>query len=557
MPFTANNKDRSTSSSNRSSPNPGTATKPNTRSSGSSTIVEMMQDIKDSTDGRKYLEKHILLCPPGETITHTSLSICLHQISAMPGLQKQAINAVRSVAYLLEDMENTQINDTLREALDSHLTELTSDMKTLIEDAKEKIDEHVKMAEERLTNTTAPAASQHRPPVNSYASVLINPPAHANPRVAAREGIKARQFLIEGIKNSKFSHLDTIQLKTELNKILSDLDFSQGKIRSATSARGGGTVIEADNDELAAWLSNETNQRRICDSIGSNAEFRTRIFNIIAFNVPLAINPEASNHKAEICEANNLEPSTISMARWAKAPERRSPNQRTAHLLLSFNNADAANRAITNGLSICNKRCHVERAKREPTRCLKCQGWNHYAKECTAEKDTCGNCAGPHRTSNCLVTDKKCVSCKSDDHASWSRSCPAFLRKLDEFNIRNPDNSLQYFPTDDSWTWTAVNLPSATIVSQPKTSRVQQGKKPQQSKQPRRQYDTNIPNYSTQDTATVRADTTGWGDDPGPSGGRPTAQSSQPSQPTQGTNVGNDNSTSNTIRPEYTTSSNA
>lgn len=229
MLFAAINKDRSTSSSTCSSPNPGTATKPNTRSSASSTIVEEMQEIKDSTDGQKFLEKHILLCPPGEIITHTSLSICLHQISAMPGLQKQAINAVRSVAFLLEDMENTQINNTLREALDSHLTKLTSDMKTLIEDAKEKIDEQVKLAEERLSSTIEPA-SQYRPLSTSYASVLVNPPAHANPRVAAREGIKARQFLLEGIKTSKFSHLDTIQLKTELNKIISDLDFSQGKI---------------------------------------------------------------------------------------------------------------------------------------------------------------------------------------------------------------------------------------------------------------------------------------------------------------------------------------
>ena len=51
-----------------------------------------------------------------------------------------------------------------------------------------------------------------------------------------------------------------------------------------------------------------------------------------------------------------------------------TPTQRTAHLLLAFNNVEAANRAITNGLIICNRKCHVERAKREPIQCLKCQG---------------------------------------------------------------------------------------------------------------------------------------------------------------------------------------
>ena len=531
MPSSSINKDRSTSSSNRSSPNPGTATKPNTRSTGASTLVEETQDIKDHLDGRKFLEKHSLLCPPGEPPSHTSLSICLHQISAMGGLQKLTINAIRSVAFLLEEMKVMQINETLREALDSQLTELTSDMKILIEDAKEKIDEHVKATEERLTDLAATLPAHLKQPVNSYASVLVNAPAHANPRVAAREGIKARQFLIEGIRNSKLSHLDTIQLKTELNKFLSDLDCGQGKIRSITSSRGGGTVIEADNDETAGWLSKEDNQRRICDLIGANAEFRTRTFNIIAFNVPLAINPELLSHRTEICEANDMDSTIITSARWAKAPDRRAPNQRTAHLLLSLNSVDAANRAITNGLSICNKRCHVERAKREPTRCLKCQGWNHFAKECTVEKDTCDNCAGPHRTSNCLTTEKKCASCKSNDHASWSRSCPTFLKKLDEFNIRNPDNSLQYFPTADSWTWTASSTLTSSLVPQlSRLSKVQQGKRPQAP----RQYDTNIPSYSNRFNLSDHIDTSGWGEDPGTSNRPP--QSGQETPPSQGSN---------------------
>ena len=551
MPFSSINKDRSTSSSSRSSPNPGTATKPNTRRNGTSTLVEEMQEIRDHMDGRKYLEKHSLLCPPGEPPSHTSLSICLHQISAMAGLQKQAINAIRSVAFLLEEMEATQINETLREALDSQLTELSSDMKMLIGDAKEKIDEHVKAAEERLSAVVAALPAHSKQPATSYASVLVNPPAHANPRVAAREGIRARQFLIEGIKNSKFSHLDTLQLKTELNKILSDLDFKQGKIRSATSSRGGGTIIEADNDETASWLAKEANQGRICELIGANAEFRTRTFNIIAFNVPLAINPESVSHRTEICEANDLDSSTITSARWAKAPERRAPNQRTAHLLLSLNNVDAANRAITNGLSICNKRCHVERVKREPTRCLKCQGWNHFAKECPAEKDICGNCAGPHRTSSCLTIEKNCVSCKSNDHASWSRTCPTFLRKLDEFNNRNPDNSLQYFPTADSWTWTASSILTPSLASQPpRLSKVQQGKRPQ----PPRQYDTYIPSYANQFNLSDHVDTTGWGDVSGPSNTGP--QPSQAAQPTQGSNESTSRSATTTSRPVNSSQSN-
>ena len=41
--------------------------------------------------------------------------------------------------------------------------------------------------------------------------------------------------------------------------------------------------------------------------------------------------------------------------RWAKPIHRRALTQRTAHLILTFNSADVANRAITNGIYICNR----------------------------------------------------------------------------------------------------------------------------------------------------------------------------------------------------------
>jgi hypothetical protein len=550
MPSNAANKDRSTAESNRSSPNPGTTVRPSTRRNGPTTLIEELQDIKEALEGRKFLEKHSLLCPPGEPTTHLSLSTCLHQISMMSGVPKQAINAVRSVAFLLEEMEDLQINETIRDALDSQMTELTSDMKLLVEDAKTKISEHLKTAEERLAKipTQPPPPVQTRAAANSYASVLVHAPAHANPRVAAREGIKARQFLVEGIKNSKFSHLDSVQLKSELNKILTELGSPKGKLRSVASSRNGGMVIEADSDEVAVWLSNKTNQRKLCDGIGSNAEFRTRSYSTIALNVPIVLNPENASHRLEICEANSLESTTITAIRWAKAIERRSTNQRTAHLFITFDNAEAANRAITNGLSICNRRCQVERTRREPIRCLKCQGWNHFAKDCIEEKDTCGNCAGPHRTASCLTSEKECVSCKSKDHASWSRACPTFTRKLAEYNNRNPENSLQYFPTADSWSWTATEPPATQISMQrPQLSKVQQGKKPQQP--PKRIYDTYVPKHGSSYIPSI--DTTGRGDEAGPSLTRPTPPppplSSNPnsglSPPTQQSAVSNsDNS---------------
>ena len=119
----------------------------------------------------------------------------------MAGVQKPVLNAIRSVVLMMEELEDTQINTSVKEAFDSQITEFTSDMKTLIEDAKEKINEHLKISEERMTqamsNTTAQVKQTQ---ANTFALVLVNPPPHANPKIAAREGIKARQYLLEGIK---------------------------------------------------------------------------------------------------------------------------------------------------------------------------------------------------------------------------------------------------------------------------------------------------------------------------------------------------------------------
>ena len=126
--------------------------KPNTRAelraNGEFSINEDQQDINDVTEGRRFLEKHLLLCPPGEPPTHTSLATCLYQVSAMTGVTKPVLNAIRSIAFMLEEMEETQISTTVKEALDSQIDAFTLDMKTLIEDAKEKLDGHFKNMEE-------------------------------------------------------------------------------------------------------------------------------------------------------------------------------------------------------------------------------------------------------------------------------------------------------------------------------------------------------------------------------------------------------------------------
>jgi hypothetical protein len=457
------------------------ATRANTRKGNSSVSTpEERQDIKDAKDGRKFLEKHLLLCPPGEPASNASIAYCLHQISEMSGVPKQTVNAIRAAAFMLEDIEELAINETVRSAFDSQITEFTSDMKMLTEDVNSKIDDHLKAALEQIATAAAKVAPQNSAPVGvgaptsfaavTYASTLINPPPNANPKLAAREGIRARQFLLAGIKESAFGQYDTQKLKTALGKIARDLGLKEGKIRSVLTQKDGNTLIEMDSDAAARWFTNPINKVEFCGMLGEGVSFKIRTFNVLAFNSPLNIDIRDDKHRREINETNGLEDNTIVAIRWAKPPTRRSPHQRSAHLVVSFANPDSANRAITGGLIICNKKCHVERIKREPIRCLKCQGWNHMARECPEMFNKCGSCGEKHNTSDCTQPRKtRCASCNTDDHASWSRECPTFLRKVEDFNARNPENVLPYFPTSDPWTWSSGATNTSQMASRSST----------------------------------------------------------------------------------------
>ena len=230
---------------------------------GSISIPEDMQEIKDAKDGRDFLEGNLLLCPPGEPASNGNLSICLHQISAMPGIPRRVVNAIRAAAFLLEQTEELAINETVRSAFSSQIDEFESDMKLLIEHVNTKIDDHLKESLDQLAQAAAKvptatnlgnAAVPGGPETNaarSYASALLNPPPHANPKIAAKEGIRARQFLLLGIKESAVSHFDAQKLKAELNKLICDAGLTNGKIRSVVIQKEGRTLLEVDSDEAA------------------------------------------------------------------------------------------------------------------------------------------------------------------------------------------------------------------------------------------------------------------------------------------------------------------
>ena len=168
------------------------------------------------------------------------------------------------------------------------------------------IDQDDSLNSSNNTNTNTKTVTHQHIPVNTYVSALINPPPHANPKLAAREGIKACQFALTGIKESAISHLNNLQLKDLLRNTITELGMSAGKIRLVINICDKGIIMEADTDLVAIWLAQSENQKKICNKIDPSIKFKARSFMVIALNVPTDMDPKNSSHLAKICKANNL-----------------------------------------------------------------------------------------------------------------------------------------------------------------------------------------------------------------------------------------------------------
>ena len=102
------------------------------------------------------------------------------------------------------------------------------------------------------------------------------------------------------------------------------------------------------------------------------------------------------------------------------------------------------------------------------------------ARDCTADRDTCGTCAQKHRMDSCANSAQPhCVSCGITGHVSWDRSCPIFQAKCNELNDWLEENKLLYFPTGE--TWTQVREPPKVVYvvpPPPRVSHMHQGNEP-------------------------------------------------------------------------------
>ena len=221
-----------------------------TRLNQKSILNEDLEEIQNSTEAPHYLEKTQLIVPPGQVPTLGLLATAIHHVSSYKPMPRPAINTLQAIAFLMEELEETALNQTVQDLVTFQLDVLGTDLKDFVTDATCRIDEHLenKMAEistatktlmdtVKDTITSLPPLgtsnmTQAFPPLD-YQQALMKPPSHMDPRLTAKEGIKLCQFLLNSItRESGIGKMSVAKMKKAVNRAIEKVGSKEIKVRS-------------------------------------------------------------------------------------------------------------------------------------------------------------------------------------------------------------------------------------------------------------------------------------------------------------------------------------
>ena len=474
------------------SPSAGEPNKVKTRSAADTSA--QTKAPADLTEARKILNAYHLL-PENAPCTAQTLACVLHTLAKtykMPENVSRVINHVAELMHYADQQRSRSENEnTLRDVVKDLQSNLSAEMDSkllalekklnLPSSAQKQLETTAKELESavesikastndmgkslaQVTNTN----SQLECTATSYKEALLKSneqqaqprnsdrPSQTDPRILRDVERKTRQILVD-TSDPKINDASNNEIKEKVTSAIKAITeptpSKDTTILDVSKLRKGGFTVIFKDKEVINWLQDIKVEFDFVTGIAPDATITKQVFPILAPRIPLTFDPTNGEHLREIEECNNFPTGTIEKARWIKLANRRAPGQMAAHAILTIKDISTANTCIRDGISICGLRVRPSRLKHEPMQCMKCRRWGHFAGSCIAPKDTCGTCGGDHRTNECNSRDRlSCVSCKSNEHASWDRDCPEFRRRCDQFDENYPENNLPYFPTEEAWT---------------------------------------------------------------------------------------------------------
>lgn len=390
------------------------ASTPNTRSGDPSRTIETATVFLNQTNN------YLLV---NDTINVDSIALCLLKISDAIDIKKHK-DAIRCAVKLMKDLiEKEGINQKASACAEEFSKKIQDKIEEIakigrnISISVERLDTVSISLNEKMAEMPAPRPPPHL--VHMYAGATAQPggrhPAHA--RAVAKSDHKQRTITFtwsevnteeaDGLSEKEIVQKAELALD-EVRKSLHGLQMPKDmRFISARRLRGKGFQLELNSVESTTWLRREDTMTYFTDNFdGGLCTAKSLTFPALAQFVPITFEPENPLDIGRISENSDISHDAIKFAKWLKPIERRSPEQRTAHLMVHFTTATAANKAILKGMVIESKHVQLRKPQQDPRRCLKCHSFDgHYAKDCRELKDTCGTCGGQHRTQGCNTKD--------------------------------------------------------------------------------------------------------------------------------------------------------
>ena len=424
---------------------------------------------------KKIYEKVKTKCQPDVQTTLISFMMVLGELAVQKDQGKGEEEAER-----LAKQVSTQIDSAVEKGLQklSSLIDVSLANHMDIQNSTKKLGEAAEViskASEEVSKKLAEASDTSNKltsTVSSYKDMLLAEPKPqmAGTRTGPRHGPptdpkisrdierKAKQVLVD-IYNKEIVKQSLDKLKNKFNKLIRELEDAEkpsedSEVQQIVKLRNGGLILQFGSKTVAEWFRQSHVELTILPKIDESATVKERNFQVLVPRVPTTFDPTKEEYLREIEELNNIHAKRLRKAKWIKPIYRRAMGQQFAHLALTVSTPEDANILIRDGLYICGTKTYPRKMKVEPKQCMKCRKWGHFANECLAERDSCGNCGEDHMTKDCPDKDRRyCVSCKNDSHASWDRECPEFKRRVDRIDKGHPENALTYFPTEEDWTY--------------------------------------------------------------------------------------------------------
>ena len=419
LPSSNDNSTTTTTPDTPTNPTP-TPTMATRRTATTPTIQEIIQQknvVKDAVSGKTHLEKTALAVSGKPYSTDTLTEILLH-ITQIKGVPLPAQTAIRAVAFILEEQTELKIADSVAKltimALAPHIAQLQEEVSKISKATGEIAttpESNIRL--DRLQQTIEQVAAQtkeHPATISSYKTALmagVNPTTQTKlVNLAVRNAIKERQVLINIPQDSALALGKTsqTQLVEKIKKALETIT-KEGEqeltVKTVNRYPSGNIVLEMSNDLAAKYLREDKNKKAFISELEPNATIKDRSYTVILQFVPISFDPSQRTNITNLERENDWEEGAVLTARWIKPPGRRTDDQQVAHIIATIRDPQTANSILRDGFSINLMKLYAKKNKREPLRCAKCQFYGHFARECKAHKDTCGNCAGEHCTSEC------------------------------------------------------------------------------------------------------------------------------------------------------------